>query len=556
LETGILRARLATLELVTPEVCNNCYVAHERSALLDLIRRGRRRQAFHLAIHAASFAAVIALGGSILLLLVGAQILSWYWLALLFAAGLAAGAYRLRASLLPPYEIAQSIDGRLGLKDALSTAYYFNGRPDHHAAPRDFIESQREDAENLARSADIERGMPFVLPRTAYINLVLVAAALGMFGLRYGIKRNLDLGSPLVHINLDGFFGNSPKIAAARDTRGKRSADADGRRDPAAESPGDSQTSDPDPATDAARQSVENPETNSGNTSPEGSAKADAKSTEQLPPGNNPLDSGEKGDSPQSSDASANASPGADSKSGQQNGSKDAKDGKDANQSGNSADNSSLAGKLRDALSNLIAKLKPQSNKGGGKSSDSSQSASSHASQQGEKQEGDAKSGQEQADASANAESEGEQQQGGTQQASQGKSQGRSNTQPNSPDGKSGIGKQDGDKAAREAAELAAMGKLSELIGKRAANITGEVMVEVSSGKQQLKTQYSDRNGSHAEAGGEINRDEVPLAYQQYVQQYFAQMRKLPAGKGKGAPDAKPSARPDPKLKPAPASLP
>jgi hypothetical protein len=36
---------------------------------------------------------------------------------------------------------------------------------------------------------------------------------------------------------------------------------------------------------------------------------------------------------------------------------------------------------------------------------------------------------------------------------------------------------------------------------------------------------------AQAEVGGEINRDEVPLAYQQDVQQYFAQMRKLPSGK-------------------------
>jgi hypothetical protein len=190
-------------------------VAHERSALLDLIRRGRSRQASHLAIHSASFAAVIALAGAILLLLVGAQILNWYWLAVLFAAGLAAGAYRLRASLLKPYEIAQSIDRRLDLKDALSTAYYFSW-PDRHDAPREFIDAQRSHAENLARTADIDRGMPFLWPRTAYINLALVVVAFGMFGLRYGIKRSLDLGSPLVHINLDGFFGNSPKIADAR----------------------------------------------------------------------------------------------------------------------------------------------------------------------------------------------------------------------------------------------------------------------------------------------------------------------------------------------------
>jgi hypothetical protein len=501
----------------------------------------------------------MAFVGAIVLLIVGAQILNWYWLVVLFAAGVAAGTYRWRARLLAPYKIAQSIDRQLAFHDALSTAYYFGASDstsdrDRDSATHDFIEAQRNHAEHLAQSADIDRGMPFLLPRTAYINLALVAVALGMFGLRYGIKRSLDLGSPLVHINLDGFFGNSPKIADAR-ARG-RHLNSDGRRDPAAENPWDSKTSDLDPATDAALQSVADPDPNTASTSTDAPAKADAKSTEQLPPGSNPLDSGEKGESAPS-DADANTSPGADSKSGQQSGSKNSKEGKDAGQQGSSADNSSLTDKLRDALSNLLAKMKPQSKQGGGKPSDSSQSASSRSSQQGEKQEGDPKSGQDQADASANAQSEGEQQQGGTQQASQGKSEGRSNNQPNSPDGKSGIGSQDGDKAAREAAELAAMGKISQLIGKRAANISGEVMVEVSSGKQQLKTQYSDRKGSHAEAGGEINRDEVPLAYQQYVQQYFAQMRKLPAGKSKATPDAKPSsAAPDSKPKPGPASLP
>jgi hypothetical protein len=528
-------------------------VADQRSELLELIRRGRRRQASHLLVHAASFAAVIALAGVIALLLVGAQILNWYWLVALFAAGLASGAYRLRSSLLTSYQIAQSVDRRLDLKDALSTAYYFDRETNHPSAPREFIESQRNDAENLARSADIDRGMPFLLPRTAYVNLALVAVAFGMFGLRYGIKRSLDLGSPLVHINLEGFFGNSPKIADAR-ARGKRPGDGDSRRDPAAQNPWDSKTSDLDPAPDAARQSVEDPAPNNGSTTPDGSAKADAKNTDQLQPGNNPLDSGEKGDPSQSSDVSPSSSPGADAKSGQQNGSKDAKD---SNQPGNSGENSGLANKLRDALSNLLAKMKPQSNQSGGKPNDSSQSANSRSPQQGEKQEGDSKSpGKEQADASANSQSEGEQQQGGTQQAAQGKSEGRSNNQPNSPDGKSGIGKQDGDKAAREAAELAAMGKLSEIIGKRDANITGEMMVEVSSGKQQLKTQYSDHNGAHSESGGEINRDEVPLAYQQYVQQYFAQMRKLPAGKSKAAADGKPSATQDPKSKTTPSSLP
>jgi hypothetical protein len=529
-------------------------VGDQRSALHDLIRRGRFRQASHLLVHAASFAAVVAMAGAILLLIVGAQILNWYWLVVLFGASLAASAYRSRSKVLSAYQVAQSIDRQLGFHDSLSTAYYFSRHPDRAASP-EFVEQQRQRAEDTARSADIERGVPFLMPRTAYVNLALVAVAFGMFGLRYGIHRSLDLGSPLVHINFDGLFGTSPEVADARP--GKRLSEAGGRRDPNAPvDPWEAKTSDLDPANDAALQSVSDPDPNNASTSPDGSAKADAKSTEQLPPGTNPLDSGEKGESTPS-DASANASPGADSKSGQQNGSKDAKDSKDGNQAGSSGDNASLGSKLRDALSNLLAKMKPQSKPGGGKPNDPSQSASSKSSQQGEKQEGDSKSpGQEQADASANSQSEGDQQQGGTQQASQGKSEGRSNNQPNSPDGKSGIGKQDGDKAAREAAELAAMGKISEIIGKRAANISGEVMVEVSSGKQQLKTQYSQQNATHVEAGGEINRDEVPLAYQQYVQQYFAQVRKLPAGKSKAAPDSKSSTPPDSKSKTTPSSLP
>ena len=82
------------------------------------------------------------------------------------------------------------------------------------------------------------------------------------------------------------------------------------------------------------------------------------------------------------------------------------------------------------------------------------------------------------------------------------------------------------------------MGKISEIIGKRSANVTGEVTIEVNSSKQQLRTQYSDSAAIHKEAGGEINRDEVPAAFQQYVQQYFEQVRKQAApakGAGKGA---------------------
>ena len=249
-------------------------------------------------------------------------------------------------------------------------------------------------------------------------------------------------------------------------------------------------------------------------------------------------------DSPESADKDQSSSPDGDaagdsslSSEGKSKAGKQPDGSKNSNQAGSDGENSSLTDKLRDAISNLLAKLKPQSKPSEGQQRSASQTPGAQAGQkQNQPQDGAPKTeNQEQADANSSGESQGEQQQGGTDQPAQGKSQGNSNERPNSPDGKSGIGNQDGDKSAREAAELAAMGKISEIIGKRAQNITGEVMVEVSSGKQQLKTQYSQKDATHVEAGGEINRDEIPLAYQQYVQQYFEEIRKLPAAKAKAA---------------------
>jgi hypothetical protein len=67
--------------------------------------------------------------------------------------------------------------------------------------------------------------------------------------------------------------------------------------------------------------------------------------------------------------------------------------------------------------------------------------------------------------------------------------------------------------------------------------------VEVENSNQQLRTPYAQRDAHHAQAGGEINRDEVPVALQAYVQQYFEQVRKQAAATGT-APRAK--KRPDP----------
>jgi hypothetical protein len=489
------------------------------------------RQVRHLLFHQASFAASLGLGGAILLLILGTQILNWYWPVLLFVGGLAAAAYRSRNKILSRYQVAQSIDQQLGFHDALSTAVFFSEHSDRAVSSREFIEHQKEAAEELARSADVQRGLPFFAPRTLYVNAALAAIVCSMFGVRYGINHSLDLRPSLVRIGFDGFLGQPRDVADAKRLRGQRPFIQDNREKGMAADPWQAKGDDPNAAPDAALDAANEQEVSSPNGTPDGAAKSKATGTEQPPAGEDPLDSSDKGDNSQAgSDAGDSNSPQGNSQNDKQESGM-----KNSGQSGTAGENSSLSEKMRDALANLLAKLKP--NKNDGKQSSSQSQSGSQSSQQ-KSQSADSNSSQsqskQQADGDASAQSQGDQQsQDGSQQSAQGKSEGKSTDKPNSPDGKSGIGKQDGDKSAREAAELAAMGKISEIIGKRAANVSGEVMVEVASGKQQLKTQYSQRKAEHSEAGSEINRDEVPLAYQQYVQQYFEEIRKMPASKTK-----------------------
>jgi hypothetical protein len=107
----------------------------------------------------------------------------------------------------------------------------------------------------------------------------------------------------------------------------------------------------------------------------------------------------------------------------------------------------------------------------------------------------------------------------------------KSSDRPGNQDSKSGMGQNEGDKSIKDAEQLAAMGKISEIFGKRAQQITGEITVEVSSGKQQLKTAWSERKALHADTGAEVNRDEIPLAYQTYIQRYFEEVRKTTPAK-------------------------
>src|SRR5207245_1661713 len=200
-------------------------------------------------------------------------------------------------------------------------------------------------------------------------------------------------------------------------------------------------------------------------------------------------------------------------------------------------ENGSLASKIKEAMSNLLASMRPQnsgSNQQQGQNGAQQKSQQAKGDQKGALGQGQKKGGEQSAD-SQDGQSSDDADSG---KSAEGKSSGKSSDQQASHNPGSGIGKQDGAKDAKLAEQLAAMGKISEIIGKRSANVTGEVTVEVNSSKQQLKTPYSVSKAAHGESGGEINRDEVPVAFQEYVQQYFEQVRKQAApakGTGKNA---------------------
>ncbi len=503
----------------------------EHSALARLIREARIRHASHLLLHQTLFAGTIALAGFIALLLLGTQILNGFWLVAIFTIGLAIGIYRAKSRFLSPYRLAQDLDRKLDLHDKLSTAYYFS----QHAGPSpELIERQRAGAEDAARSADLRLGLPFVFPKTLYAFGALALVAASVFAVRYGVTRSLDLRSSLVGIAFDGLLGSSEVASAIGKKSSPKTAGDRPKEDGLTVDPWESKALDTQGAPDSALNTVDTPDVNNPSLNTEANAKANG--TKSQDPMQQPSESSEDGEksSPGSDQKAESAS--AQNKDGSKAGKQPGAEQQD--KTGNSSgENSSLADKMRDALSNLMSKLKQQKPNNDGNQASQKQQGQQSAQKQGNKDDKGSPQSGKQSDAMSSPEQQGDQEGQSSDKAAsaQNKSGSKSSDKPQSQDGKSGVGKEDGDKSAREAEQLAAMGKITEIIGKRTANMTGEVMVEVASGKQQLKTQYSQRKAAHADAGGEINRDEVPLAYQQFVQQYFEEIRKAPSAAGQSS---------------------
>ncbi|MCU1335288.1 MAG: hypothetical protein JWO19_869 [Bryobacterales bacterium] len=475
--------------------------------LTDLLQRARRRLFGQLVLDKGALALVIGMAGAILLLLIGTQILDWYWPVLLLAASLGVGIYRLRKSLPSFYKLAQQIDSRLGLADSLSTAVHF---ADHPEPGREAVcECQRRDAELVAQRVDIREALPPSRSRYLLPAVGLALVAFGLFAVRYAVTGSMSLEPSLLRIAYDSFFGPPPQQLAKNQAKrlnmvqqpfdpGNPEASStatDQQPEDLLDTKDSSDAVDPAGGDDNAKQAADKEgDQNGGDSSKQGQDKGNDKEGKQSDKG---------------------------SKDGQQ------KEGGDQDKQGNNPSEGGVLDKIKDALANMLNKMKPNS----------APKAQQNAKNQPNDKNGEKGDKQQQESQNAGAEANPESNPGGDQNQAEDAKGNNQPGKPSSQESASGAGSKDGDKAAKDAEALKAMGQISEVLGKRSATVTGEVMVEVGSTKQQLKTPWADRQAGHTESGGEIHRDEVPLIFQPFVERYFEEIRKTPQA-AKPAPGA------------------
>ena len=487
-----------------------------------LVRQARRRILGNQLIAQGANAGSAAFAAFILLLLLGTQILNWPVALSIPLVAIAVGLFQVRRHMPSPYAVAQTIDRRLGLADRISTALFFNEVRPESRVDADIRRAQFDEASEVARSVDVRRAVPYTMPRGVYFMAAMAIVAGSLFALRYGLSRELDLKQPLASFLPESLTGGKP-VRQANNTR------RNVKQTP--ETPDDGSTAENQEDQQKAGE-PDNPEAQTPAETPnEAAAKMDAKTIPiekqaQQPDNEMASDDGD-------SQAESTDGKGDENKDGQQG---EGKSGQNEKKEGgkqdskDASDSSSLMSKMKDAFQNLLSKAKPQQNQEGQAQQGKDQKSAQSKAQQGSKQNGKddkQQNGQQQGDAQ---EGEDGQEAKNSENAQQGKGQGKSDSQQSSKQPGSGIGSQDGEKAIKNAEQLAAMGKLSEIMGKRSATISGEATVEVQTTNQQLHTRYEQKGTQHTQGGAEINRDEVPVSLQPYVQQYFEQVRKQAAG--------------------------
>lgn len=483
--------------------------------VLATVERGYQRVLQQHALRDAGLALAIALAGPVLLLALGTELFPAPLLALFLAAGVAAAGYHWWKSKPIPYRVAQVLDARWGTEDQIATAYYFT-REASTDVPA--VQSQRQRAALAATAGDLAIGLPFETPRSMYWLGGMALLSLALFGVRYGTQASLNLGPPLWPVSQGA---TSAGAGQQHDEEQARASDEGDDPAPSLDNQGKlkkaekAQKKEALPidalAADAGgdgegNEEVITPEVEGLSTGEEFGDELAMNAPKQDAP------QGEQGDS-----SEKKAGDGTEGSSGDKQG--------DQNEDWNEGSNS-LLDKLKDAFQNMLARMNMEDTQQGQPSSQqappSDERQTADQSTGAGKQQGEDDAKAEGLNATNSQMSEGETTEGASDQMAQG--QGGKDNPNKGSEGQSGAGagSEDGAKEAlEEYAQMQAMGQLSELYQKRAEEISGEVMIETEQAQQTARTPYADRQPGHQDRGGEVSRDEIPLAYQSYIKNYF-----------------------------------
>jgi hypothetical protein len=486
----------------------------DRKQLTAAVDRARRRVAANQTLREGALAAAIALTGPTLLLVAGWEWFAWPLAAAFPVAGVVVGVWRLWRCRPHPYRVAQALDARLATEDQISTAIHFLEKDG--AA----VMEQRRAAAGVAARSDPEAAFPFAMPRSAYALAAVFVLATALFALRYLIEKPLELRRPLPAIVLRALRGEDPaeqqrlaKQAAEKALAREQGLALEGQ-DPNAQN-----------RTERGAASGENAEQESDKGQAEQPSGDGVASSEELGDqmalngDNDPIQSYEDMLERDARSGLAKAQ-GKDGKEREGNGEKE---GRSADQ-----DSNSLLERLREAMKNMLSKLQQKAPGSGQQQMAQAGAQSQGAEQQPGNGQGEGSAQSQNGAQDGNGADSGENGADGAQANAQGKEGGKNSDGGTRGDSGQGAGNQEGDKQLKEMLQAEAMGKLTELYGRRAASVTGEVTVEAQPGKQTLRTPLAQTQARHLDSGGEVSRDQIPLAYQAYVKEYFQKIRQAP----------------------------
>jgi hypothetical protein len=480
--------------------------------LLSLVGRAHRRVTLQLTLREALLALSVGLAGLTALLAAGT---GWFPLPLLWAClllGIAAGAYRWIRLHPTPYRVAQRLDTAWAANDQISTAYYFN----QQAGQRDAITEAQAQLAAASAQGDLAAALPFRVPKTALTAGGLLLLALGLLAVRYGSDPTLSFKPPLAPLRL---------LAAAP---ADHSDPQDSQREFARLHP-----KEPEESAESLTDRGENDSEASREAPPTIQMTPDGDPSGESQPEDGPapeveglsLDQ-EKGDPLAGEQSEAGGADSGDQNSDSQD-AKNTNSPESPNTSSDAERSNDLLSRLRDAFKNLLSALNRDQQPGASEGEKaSSKDASQQAGEKGDSAQAGGEEGEEGQEGQG-AEGDAASSENG-QQAAKGGSQGPGD-QPGSQEqaGSSAAGTAEGSKEILAAEQLEAMGEISKLFQKRAEEMSGEVLIETESAhRQALRTPYQPTDSSHSDRGGIVGRDEVPLAYRDFIQTYFENLKK------------------------------